>query len=125
MQRRAFISTLGIVAVAGLAAPLAAHDGHGVGVVSAETVAALARGGGVDLTLLLTNTGAETVALQGLSCPGAGIVCDPLPIAIAPGTGRLLALQLSFDDMAPGIFAVALDFGDQGHGPVLITPDTV
>ncbi|KAJ54267.1 hypothetical protein ACMU_18760 [Actibacterium mucosum KCTC 23349] len=112
------------MALAGFwALPLWAHDGHAVGTVEVEVMRAQAAGSQVDLILLLSNQGGTPVTLLALSTPGTATQVFGLPVSIPPSGVEVVTAELRFDGAVPGIFAVLLNFGADGVGPVTITPD--
>lgn len=107
-----------------LALPAAglAHDGHGASRITAEAKVLGVKDLEVRLWIELLNLGSTPVQLKGLSTQQAADIVLPEPVSINGYDTASLQVTLHFTQSIPGVFTVNLDFGEHGHGPVLVMP---
>ncbi|MCP3970591.1 MAG: hypothetical protein GY717_09800 [Rhodobacteraceae bacterium] len=113
------------ILAAALLAPVAAraawaHDGHDLSRLQAEIIGTGIAENGFVLRMRLTNRRDQDVALHAIYTD-LGEIAAVLPVSLAPGASADLALTLVAQDW-PGIFALVLDFGEAGAGPVTVIP---
>ncbi len=114
MKKRDFI--LGLLATPGFAF---AHEGHGASQVSVSVEVIKRRENTVHLLLTMLNKGTHMAMLKGASVEGAEVLSADWA-KIPSGALVDMPLGLQFSGPVPGIFTLMLDFGDAGHGPVVV-----
>ncbi len=113
------------ILAAALLAPVAAraawaHHPHDLSRRHAEIIGTGIAENGFVLRMRLTNRRDQDVALHAIYTD-LGEIAAVLPVSLAPGASADLALTLVAQDW-PGSFALVLDFGEAGAGPVTVIP---
>ncbi|MEL7092328.1 MAG: hypothetical protein AAFN94_11390 [Pseudomonadota bacterium] len=100
-----------------------AHDGGHGPVVLASVQEARTIGRDVDVILKVTGLDPDhVVRIDGFLVDGAQPAALPAPVAVMFARDAILQTRLRFHDTPPGIFTLAIDFGPDGQGGVVVMP---
>lgn len=77
---------------------------------------------GIDIRLQVQNSGDDDIKVMGLIIEGAAVSGFESPVPIKARSSEIVRARVTFPGVPPENFAVVLDLGPHGTGPVYVLP---